>query len=416
MFKKLHLACLFGFTSLAAAAADVAAIETTNYPSLADAFSAAAEGQTITLLVDTDIDAMIPVTKSVTLDLNGKAITNNVAGNRLFRLSGVTFTIDGNGGKVTIPTTNAKSYGFVDFRDAANAAAPATSLIVRDATFEGATNDGSLFAFRADGQSIEFYNVNVNCTPSNTYSIINGYEQKVSIKVSGGEYVFDSNLKTVGAFQAGPGSDIVFDNVNVNASAGPIFECVANTATFSDCDFTCTATNSYFASCLAASYGAVVNVNGGEYSANFPLYVYNSGGSINVDGGTFNGAVAAIKADNDASATSQTKITVDDGTFIGNVSVDNRSELIVKGGSYTTDVSNYCADGFTTKETIGEDGKPVFTIVGAETIVVETIGDTTGNNDENRVYIIQGIFVGHETDNLPAGIYIKNSKTIYVTK
>lgn len=202
------------------------------------------------------------MTKDLTLDLNGHTVTNNVTANRLFRLSDISFTIDGGGGKVVTSESNAQSYGFVDFRDADGTAGASTSLTVRDASFEGATDEGSLFAFRGDGQKIDLTDVNVNLTGGNTFSIINGYRCEVDISVKGGEHVCNSTHATAGAFQAGAGSTIEFDGVMVNTSVGPVFEVIASEAAFTGCTMINTATNSYFAACVAVSNGAAVNVYG----------------------------------------------------------------------------------------------------------------------------------------------------------
>ena len=186
-----------------------------DYATLAEAFTAAQEGETITVLKDLDVNEMIPVTKSVTLDLNGKTITSQIPQNRLFRLSGVTFTIDGKNGKFIIPGTYLSSYGFVDFRDASNAASADAKLIASDVSFEGGTKDGSLFAFRTSGQAIDFDNVNVNLTGGYAYSIINGYKCSVDINIKGGEYICNSTHQTAGVFQAYDGSNINFNGVKV---------------------------------------------------------------------------------------------------------------------------------------------------------------------------------------------------------
>lgn len=60
-----------------AAEGDVAEVNGTGYGTLAGAVEAAASGQTVKMLTDTDISTTglkIPIDKSLTLDLNGKKI------------------------------------------------------------------------------------------------------------------------------------------------------------------------------------------------------------------------------------------------------------------------------------------------------------------------------------------------------
>ena len=357
---------MWGGGNLLNISAQEVSIGSTDYPTLAEAFAAAQEGETITVLKDLEITEMIPVTKSVNLDLNGKTITSTITGNRMFRLSGVTFTIDGKNGKIFIPESNLSSYGFVDFRDASNAASADAKLIASDVSFEGGTDQGSLFAFRTSGQSIDFNNVNVNLTGGYAYSIINGYQCTVDINITGGEYICSSTNQTAGVFQAYDGSNINFDGVKVTTSVGPIFEVIGEntTATFTNCDMTNTATNSFFASCLASSNGAKLTVNGGTYTANYPLYIYNSGGSIDVEGGEFNGNIASIKADNKENAAYESVVTVADGTFTGPISVDNRSKVEV-------------AEDSSMVETTDADGKIVYIAAPTSSDIAAFVGTTS---------------------------------------
>ncbi len=110
----------------------VAKIGETTYTTLADAFSAATEGQTITVLTDIDQPSTINVTKQVTLDLNGKTISNTadlwVGDNWSF------FSVQANGnltvtGNGTIDAKENDCYTF-DVRDGG-------ILTIKDGTFTG---------------------------------------------------------------------------------------------------------------------------------------------------------------------------------------------------------------------------------------------------------------------------------------
>lgn len=107
-FKRFALCLLLGIGTFACTFAGVAKVGEKEFDTLNDAVAAANEGETVVLTGDVEVLEMIPVTKSITLDLNGHTITNNVVENRLFRLSDVTFTINGNNGKLIIPETNTK--------------------------------------------------------------------------------------------------------------------------------------------------------------------------------------------------------------------------------------------------------------------------------------------------------------------
>ena len=102
------------------------------YYSLAEAFEAATEGQTITVLTDIDLPSTINVTKQVTLDLDGKTISNTsalwVGDNWSF------FSVQAGGnltvtGKGTIDAKENDCYTF-DVRDGG-------VLTIKDGTFTG---------------------------------------------------------------------------------------------------------------------------------------------------------------------------------------------------------------------------------------------------------------------------------------
>lgn len=336
-FKRFAVCLLLGAGTFACTFADVVKVGETEYATLNEAVAAAAEGQTVTLASDVEVTEMIPVTKSITLDLGGYTVTNNVAQNRLFRLSDVTFTIDGNNGYVITSETNNASYGFVDFRDASGMAGANTTLVAKNVSFKGGTNEGSLFAFRSNNQSLTFENVDVELTESLTYSIINGYQQKVKISVVGGKYICRSTHKTAGVFQAGAGSTINFRDVNVDTTVGPVFDVIQSDATFTNCTMKNTATNSYFASCISPSNGSSVTIDGGSYEAGYAVYVYNSGGSVTIKGdGAFKGNTAAVQIDRTNKANYPAYAFIESGTFEGDV-VSNGYETSVNisGGTIT---------------------------------------------------------------------------------
>ena len=69
--------------STAAATTDAAKVGETGYTTLADAITAAKDGDTVTLLADRTED--VTITTSITLDLGGKTLTNTSAGKATIR-------------------------------------------------------------------------------------------------------------------------------------------------------------------------------------------------------------------------------------------------------------------------------------------------------------------------------------------
>ncbi len=82
-FTRFALCLLLGAGTFVCTFANDAKVGETEYATLGEAVAAAEDGQTVTLLGDVGVTEMIPVTKSITLDLSGHTITNNVTTNRL---------------------------------------------------------------------------------------------------------------------------------------------------------------------------------------------------------------------------------------------------------------------------------------------------------------------------------------------
>ena len=82
-----------------------AAIGTTHYDTLADAFAAATENCTVTVLADATVTTPLTVSKALTLDLGGKTITGALADtDALFQITG-DFTLKN--GTLTVTTGTA---------------------------------------------------------------------------------------------------------------------------------------------------------------------------------------------------------------------------------------------------------------------------------------------------------------------
>ena len=115
--------------TVTAAPSGVAAIGSTGYPTLAAALDAAQDGATVTLLADVTED--VTINKSITLDLNGKTLTNTNAGAATISVTGGTVTVK-NG-----TVTGGASYYNIEVTKGSNA-----NLTLENVTAT-AGNDGS---------------------------------------------------------------------------------------------------------------------------------------------------------------------------------------------------------------------------------------------------------------------------------
>ena len=124
---------------------------------------------------------------------------------------------------------------------------------------------------------------------------------------------------------------------------------------------------------VAVSYASNVTINGGTYTgATYGVYIYNSGAVVTINGGTFK-APQVLKAD--GSYTDQTirgEFIVNGGEFDGqlnmtngyaymainggnfkNFSVSTYSPVVIKGGTFDADPTQWLAPGYIATESNG---------------------------------------------------------------
>ena len=361
--KHYYASMLAGVLALGTAtgvSASVATVNGTEYDTLAEAFAAADGTNPIELGEDVTVAAAIPVNTSVTLNLNGHTITNNVTNNRLFQVGNATFTIEGNGGSVI---TSQQSSGVV----ALTAGCADATLVVNDANFTGNTNDGSYFKFFTSGQTIELNNVNATLSADvvvGQSNIVFGSNCSVNLTVNGGTYVNDQTFAVFTVVASGgqsvnpvDGSKFVINNVTASSAGGPVLRVDGGDATVTDCTFTSNNGNSenYNNSALAVANGGGMTVNGGTYTGKYAAYIFNSGGKITIEDGTMNGIVQADESD---SPHKPAELVLDGGTFNGKISVSTNADCYISGGEYKNidNLDKYCVDGFAFDGTANAEG------------------------------------------------------------
>ncbi len=160
------------------------------YATLADAFAAANDGDTITLLGDTTLETMIVNNKNVTLDLNGKTITGKDTTSKNFSLidNRGELTITGNG---TMTLTATQDTGTSRY-SAVIANNPGGKLIVENGTIEHL--GGTYMAYGIDnltnGKGTYAETVINGGTIKSTYrgirQFLNGVEAQNILTINGG--------------------------------------------------------------------------------------------------------------------------------------------------------------------------------------------------------------------------------------
>ena len=281
----------------------VAVVDNKGYKMLADAVAAAQGGATVKLLKDVTEDVVIPADKTITLDLNGKKLTNKT-GHTITVEQGATLTINGKGtvDNVTHQKTTIYNKGTV--------------------TLNGGTYDRS----KEDG--IGGSNTYYTLLNHGTMTIAN-----VTVNNEGGY----SSLFENGYFDYSKSRDGI-DNPTLTIESGT-FTGGINTVKNDD--------------------GATMTINGGIFT-NYAQSAFQNHNIATINGGTFNGAtVYAIlncgtgcKSD---AAPDLHQLTITDGNFNGKIYKGGDSKdgthydigsISITGGYFTTDPSAYVASDY----------------------------------------------------------------------
>lgn len=365
-------------------AGNVASIGQAGYATLADAFGAANDGDTIVLEADATVGSTIAVDKAVTLDLNGHMISNVVEGDRPFSVTASSFTVDGAtaGSGMMIPEENTASYGFIKLM------APSV-VTLNGGTYTGDTDNGAFVQIRnrpdgesADGSAASGSTVVLNaCTMASNGVFFNTDTLSTdantpTLQVTGGTYFSEGKAFGTDTLYRSP---VTFTNVTVTAGAGPCIEVCGPAATFTDCTFTVTGENpnGFGATAVAASYGGLAVLDGGIYSGGdngYGVYVYSTGGSIVVKNGIVSGGKAAVKADKGGSNPGvQSTVTVEGGQTVGlwiqsTPFEGETTKLTAEGGIHTADVTAYLADGVKMTSVTTSQGNTVYGVALANNV------------------------------------------------
>lgn len=303
-----------------------------NYNTVADAIREAGNGDTVTLLKNTVEDVVIPAGKTVTLDLNGKKLTN-VASHTICNNGTLTINGEGTVDNVTHGTAALYNKG---------------TVVVNGGTFdrskengqnEGESGQNSWYTIKNVGTMTIKDGVTVQTAGNNTAL------GKFSSLVSNG--YFDS-----GDYTANKGIDQPTLTIN-----GGLFRGGLNTIKNDDrAKITIvngTFTNYYQAVVMNHN---VAEIKGGTFTAasdaDSETYgIYNCGcaadidlGTLTVSGGTFTGATYAVADVSSQNAT----VNISDGKFAGTKAAivksrSSKASISISGGDFSSDPTAYLA-------------------------------------------------------------------------
>lgn len=350
--------------SSVAKAAGVAEVNGKTCATLEEAIAAieAADTAEVTLLEDVYLPSMLVIEegKTVTLDLNGKAITVPQTDGRSL------YAID-NYGTFTLTDRSEQKNGSITARGVQNQAGG--TMYMQGGTIDSCDSNGgggaiwNLGTLEMTGGTLKFsgteteqHNAGLPLYNEGTVTITGGSLESPyrSISSMKGSVTVENITLTnsIGFWNSVriSGGTAIFNNVTIHSVKGGGIEANGGTVTLNNCTMTQSEYYDWNSSCVAASGGGKAIINGGSYtSENYGLYIFNSGGTIEVNNGVISatGDKPVLKADNSANPANVSTILVSGGEFSGSYGIGNASVLTVTGGTFTEELDeSYCGEGF----------------------------------------------------------------------
>lgn len=289
----------------------VASIGASNYNTLTAAIAAAGNSDTVKLLSDVTESITVENGKNITLDLNGKTLTNEADKHTITNNGTLTIKDSSNDKKGTVDNVSNGKAALINDKDA--------TATLNGGTFKRSKEAGTYAPYTNGGNS------HYTIKNSGTMSIYDG----VTVENAGG---YSSNIVNVGEGE-NKASLTIYNGVfsgGVNS--------VKN-----------------------GEYG-VLEINNGEFFNTVQYCIMNwdvasiSGGkfngSNNVDS-VYNGSYTYTDPDTEVDFTMIGDLTITGGTFTGAIVAKNyngqaKADPVtsISGGTFDTNVNSYCAEGF----------------------------------------------------------------------
>ena len=151
-------------------------------------------------------------------------------------------------------------------------------------------------------------------------------------------------------------------------------------ATMNNCTVTQTGYSDHCSSAVSVSGGSKLIVNGGTYtSEGTGIYVFSSGGFIEVLDGSFSGKLQVVRAEIDTNTYPEYEggVELKGGNYTGGFTITSPATLSISGGTFSSDPSAYVAANY---ECVGPDVNGKYTVQKmADKLVVEGSVDQKGN-------------------------------------
>ena len=339
----------------------VAEIGSKKYETLADAIRLAAKGRTITLLADVEQNTQLTINKSITLDLNGKTIRNtaDIWGDKANAILSIT-----NGAKVTI-TGN----GTIDAKEND---CYTINVVKGDLTIENGTFYGNVSVVQMEEGTLSVkggtFDLHQKWEGSSKY-LFNCIDSEFTsgnakVAISGGTFVgFDPNVSPEQKVD-GKTPSFAAPGVGITKNENGSFTAVDGmTAQILDKDGNSVNAYSTLAEAVAAAQDGqtvrlladveqnaqltieksiTLDLNGKTIKNTMDIWGDNTNAILSIKNGakvtiTGNGTIAAKENDCYTINVVKGDLTIENGTFVGNISVVQvqKGSLTINGGAFS---------------------------------------------------------------------------------
>ena len=364
---------------------NVANIGNVKYFSLESAIAAAQDGDTVTLVNDVMESIKIDEGKAITFDLNGKTLTNT-DGKHTIENHGELVVKDGSQNKTgKVDNITNGRISFVNYEGGVATLNGGSFDRSMENGKVGATDDGCNSCYTIKNWGIMTINENVSVNNNTdrqggSSAIGNGYQNGAN---------FDKHTNVTSA------------NVKLTINGGK-FTGGLNTIKNDD--------------------WAILEVHGGVFKNNTQQCIMNWN-KATITGGIFTGEPNAIYNGYDNDSMDKGILEITGGEFNGKIQVydvNKKGKTSISGGTFNTDVSNYCAPGFSPKLVNGkyvvDDSADTLKLTFKKHADDERVYDIVLNGDGKDINRLNTVHFTFDLDNPNMTYAIKTAKgmsTIY---
>ena len=303
-------------------------------------------------------DNAIRITNDTVLNLNGYTIINNFLEKRPIIINTKYFKLVANGGGIKVANGNIGSYGFFEIGPRGDESVKPETVIIDGGTYSGNTDRGSFFKVysAADNANIKFNKLDISTNgigiDTDKQNLTN---DNIKFDFEGGSYDTGRGGIRISVPNINTNAEVSIKGIKMNVDKGSGIYLEAIKSEIDNCEIYVSGDyvggDTWERAAIGIAYDAIVNVKSGIYSAKtenmgdnegYGVYIYTSGGTLNIEDGTFEGTTASLRADSKDYGI-PANIVIENGTFIGDVCTNTAGKnhevnITINNGDFEGDI------------------------------------------------------------------------------